>query len=82
MATLVVQSGTVARRGSDKGEQHYTVYRPNLGLQLRQETLTEIKKKSRKVTPDEAEPFWNAQFASSKSECLHAYWYVDGETGC
>jgi len=76
MATLIVQSGTVARRGADKGEQHYTIYRPNLGLQLRQESLTEIKKKSRKVTPDEAEPIWNEQFASSKVECLHAYWYV------
>ena len=74
-AILIVQSGTVAKRGADKGEQHYTVYKPNAGLQLRQESLQEIKKKYRKVTPDEAEPVWNEQYTLSKTECLHAYWY-------
>ena len=76
-ATLVVQSGTAARRGADKGESLYTISRPNTGLQLRQESLAEIKKKSRKVTPDEAEPIWNELFTSSKTNCLHIYWFVD-----
>lgn len=33
-----------------KKEKLYTVYRPNTGLQPRQETLDEIKKKYKKVT--------------------------------
>ena len=32
-----------------KKEKLYTVYRPNTGLQPRQETLAEIKKKYKKV---------------------------------
>lgn len=75
-ATLVIQSGTAARRGADKGEALYTISRPNTGLQLRQESLQEIKKKSRKVTPDEAEPLWNDLYHASKTECLHSYWFV------
>lgn len=71
---LVVQSGTVARRGADKGEQCYTISRPNTGLQLRQETLSEIRKKFKKVTPDEAQPIWTDQYNSSKTECFHTYW--------
>lgn len=74
-ASLVVQTGTAARRGADKGEQMYTVYRPNTGIQLRQESITEIKKKCRKVTPDEAEPLWNGLYNATKTDCLHAYWY-------
>ena len=74
-AFLVVQTGTAARRGADKGDQLYTLSRPNTGLQLRQESLAEIKKKARKVTPDEAEPLWNGLYNATKSDCLHAYWY-------
>lgn len=73
---LVVQSGTAARRGADKGEALYTISRPNTGTQVKQESINEIKKKSRKVTPDEAEPIWNAIYNLTKSDCIHKYWYV------
>lgn len=70
--TLVVQ-GTVARRGADKGEKLYTIIRPNSGYQPRQESLAEIKKKGRKLQPDQVEPHWNALYNATKAECLHAF---------
>ena len=38
------------------------------------ETLGEIKKKYKKVQPDEAEKHWNEQFEASVNTCSHAYW--------
>ncbi|KAK4029142.1 protein strawberry notch [Daphnia magna] len=73
--SLVVQSGTAARRGLDKGESLYTISRPNTGLQLRQESLGEIKKKYRKIEADEAEPLWIDLFTSSKTNCMHIHWF-------
>jgi len=71
-ASLVVQ-GTAARRG---GEQTYTIIRPNSGYQVRQETLSEIKRKGgRKVQLDEAEPHWKALFNATKAGCLHVFQY-------
>ena len=72
-----MESGTSARRGLEKGESLYTISRPNTGLQLRQESLAEIKKKYKKVEPEVAEPLWNDLFASSKTECIHTHWYVN-----
>ena len=74
---LVVQSGAAARRGADKGEYLYTISRPNTGLQLTQESLSEIKKRFRKITPQKAEPIWKDLFNSSKTNCSHIYWFVD-----
>lgn len=71
---LVVQSGTAARRGADKGEALYTISRPNTGLQGKQESINEIKKRARKVTKDEAEPIWNTIYNITKHNCLHTYW--------
>lgn len=74
---LAVQSGTAARRGADKGEALYTISRPNTGLQVKQESINEIKKKARKVTPDEAEPIWNAIYNVTNTDCIHTYWYLE-----
>lgn len=59
---------------TNKKDQLYTIYRPNTGLQLRQETLAELEKKYKKVTTDEAEPHWKQQYVSSETTCSHAYW--------
>lgn len=59
---------------TNKKDQLYTIYRPNTGLQLRQETLAELEKKYKKVTSDEAEPHWKQQYVSSETTCSHAYW--------
>ncbi len=57
-----------------KTEKTFVIYRPNTGQQVRQETLSDLKKKYLKVSMDEAEPHWNEQFASSANRCSHAYW--------
>ena len=43
-------------------------------LSFLKETLAELKKKYKKVSSDECEPAWNAQFKSSAKICSHAYW--------
>ncbi len=64
----------VAMVGQKKRERLFRVYRPNTGLQGRPETLQEIKKKYRKVYPDDARYSWEDQFDSSLDMCTHAYW--------
>ncbi|CAL8120089.1 unnamed protein product [Orchesella dallaii] len=71
----------VADPGTSKGDKAptknnalHTVYRPNTGMQLRRETLKDIQSKYTAVKPDEAQPHWDEQFDSSKSNCMHAYW--------
>jgi len=73
-AILVIQSGGAARRGIDRGEQLFTVIRANTGLQLRQEPISEIKKRHKKATPDEAQPLWTSLYDATKSDCLHQHW--------
>lgn len=50
------------------------VFRPNTGLQLRQESLGELEKKYKKVSTEEAEPHWTQQYEASVDTCSHAYW--------
>ncbi|XP_052798983.1 protein strawberry notch homolog 1-like isoform X2 [Mya arenaria] len=57
-----------------KKEKLFTVYRPNTGLQPKQETLEEIKKKYKKVLPEEAQRYWEEQYNMSANTCSHAYW--------
>ncbi|XP_014249419.1 protein strawberry notch-like [Cimex lectularius] len=68
------RSGKPVKKGEAKKDQLYTVYRPNTGLQLRQETLGELEKKYKLVTKEEAESHWNEQYDSSNTVCSHAYW--------
>ncbi|XP_025091895.1 protein strawberry notch homolog 1-like isoform X1 [Pomacea canaliculata] len=57
-----------------KKDKVYNVYRPNTGLQSRVETLEEIKKKYKRVVPDEARSSWEDQYFASAHVCIHAYW--------
>lgn len=57
-----------------KKNQFYMLYRPNTGLQLRQETLVDLEKKYKKVSPEEVEFHWMQQYNASVSTCSHAYW--------
>ena len=43
-------------------------------FQVKNETATELKKKYKKVSKDEAMSHWNQQFDSSAVRCSHAYW--------
>ncbi|XP_020285283.1 protein strawberry notch isoform X5 [Pseudomyrmex gracilis] len=69
---VIVDSGK--KKTESKKDQLYMVYRPNTGLQLRQETLGELEKKYKKVSADEAQPHWSQQYEASVDTCSHAYW--------
>ncbi|XP_011684968.1 PREDICTED: protein strawberry notch isoform X3 [Wasmannia auropunctata] len=70
---VVVDSST-KKKSESKKDQFYMVYRPNTGLQIRQETLGELEKKYKKVSSDEAESHWIQQYEASVNTCSHAYW--------
>lgn len=57
-----------------KKRNFFSVYRPNTGLQTKQDTLEDIKKKYKKVTEAEARSCWVDQYNSALSQCSHAYW--------
>ncbi|XP_033748183.1 protein strawberry notch homolog 1-like isoform X1 [Pecten maximus] len=59
---------------SKKKEKMYNVYRPNTGRQVHTESLTNLKKKYKKVLPDVAKPIWDDQYNLSAKICSHAYW--------
>lgn len=46
---VAVEAGTSKKKSESKKEQMYSVYRPNTGLQFRQESLAELEKKYKKV---------------------------------
>ncbi|UYV73913.1 sno [Cordylochernes scorpioides] len=71
-AILAVTDNT--RRAKDKS-QYYRVYRPNTGLQAKQETLNELRSKYKKVEHEEARHHWEEQYDASTNTCSHMYWY-------
>ncbi|XP_057655620.1 protein strawberry notch-like isoform X10 [Diorhabda carinulata] len=83
-AILAVTVDTGGGGGSTKGkkegkkeskkDQLFSVYRPNTGLQFRQESLSELEKKYKKVESAEAEKSWSQQYDASVNTCSHAYW--------
>ncbi|PIK48783.1 putative protein strawberry notch-like 1 [Apostichopus japonicus] len=50
------------------------IYRPNLGQQVKTETLTELKQKYKKVIPDEAKTHWEQQYTAAATMCSHKFW--------
>ena len=59
---------------TSKSSKMYILYRPNTGLQIKQEPYSDLKKKYKKVTPEEAKEHWEGQYNSSSHTCSHAYW--------
>ncbi|OCT98378.1 protein strawberry notch homolog 1 isoform X2 [Xenopus laevis] len=52
----------------------FLVYRPNTGKQQKLETLSDLKKKYKKVSSEDAQSHWKEQYVSSADICTHAYW--------
>ncbi|XP_071848916.1 protein strawberry notch homolog 1-like isoform X2 [Apostichopus japonicus] len=50
------------------------IYRPNLGQQVKTETLTELKQKYKKVISDEAKTHWEQQYTAAATMCSHKFW--------
>lgn len=60
----------------DKNNRLFVLYRPNTGLQMKQEPYSDLKKKYKKIKSEEAKEHWEGQFNSSSHTCSHAYWLV------
>ncbi|XP_018901680.2 protein strawberry notch isoform X2 [Bemisia tabaci] len=77
-AILAVSVDSTEKSGkkSSKKEKEvpYLLYRPNTGLQVKQETLGELQKKYKKATSDDAQSHWTEQYESAENTCSHAYW--------
>ncbi|KFM82075.1 Protein strawberry notch-like protein, partial [Stegodyphus mimosarum] len=67
----------VADTGRVKGSKGklFRVYRPNTGLQAKQETLDELKSKYHKSDKKEVEEHWKENYDASAKLCSHMYWY-------
>lgn len=81
LAAIVSDSGaSSSKRKSDKssGNKHkdimMQIYRPNTGFQVRHEPLSDVEKKYKKITSDEAMSVWSQQYDASVNTCSHAYW--------
>jgi hypothetical protein len=70
---VAVDSSSKKKLESNR-DQLYTLYRPNTGLQPRQETIDELEKKYKKVSLKDAEIHWVQQYEASVDTCSHAYW--------
>ncbi|XP_050724416.1 protein strawberry notch-like isoform X2 [Eriocheir sinensis] len=73
-AVLAVLEPSVANKKREKNSRMFIIYRPNTGMQMKQEAYSDLKKKYKKVTPDEAQEHWEEQFKASSHICSHAYW--------
>ena len=75
-AILAIQSDSKKKNLDPKAkkEKLFTIYRPNTGQAVKLETLSNLRKKFKKVQCDEAEASWNQQYNFSASKCSHAYW--------
>jgi len=70
----VLEEASKKKSDKKKDSKLFYIYRPNTGQQVKQESLSELKKKYKKISNDECEPHWNAQYKASAKTCSHAYW--------
>lgn len=79
---LAISSDSLAKSGASNapGEEkpkssvvYLSIYRPNTGLQVRQETPESLAKKYKRVSPTEAKAYWNEQYVKSATECTHVF---------
>ncbi|XP_015914780.1 protein strawberry notch homolog 1 [Parasteatoda tepidariorum] len=71
---ILAVADTGRTKGGNKGKL-FRVYRPNTGLQAKQETLDELKSKYHKCTKKEVEEHWKENYEQSGELCSHMYWY-------
>ena len=50
-----------------------SIYKPNTGLQMRQESSEALLKKYKRVTMEEARTHWIEQYDLSANQCAHVY---------
>lgn len=72
--SVLLGTATKKTKIDKKKDQMFQIYRPNTGLQVRLESLTDLEKKYRKVDSSEADKHWIKQYDSSVNTCSHAFW--------
>uniref|UniRef100_A0A2P2I206 Protein strawberry notch n=2 Tax=Hirondellea gigas TaxID=1518452 RepID=A0A2P2I206_9CRUS len=70
----VCEADNKKESSKDKNSRLFVLYRPNTGLQIKQEPYSDLKKKYKKVKAEDAKDHWEGQFNSSSHTCSHAYW--------
>jgi hypothetical protein len=73
VAATNATGSTIGVGTSDLKSNFLSIYRPNTGLQVRQETTESILKKYKKVSYSEAKHHWQEQYLKSATECTHIY---------
>lgn len=73
-SSVLLGTATKKVKNDKKKEQMFQIFRPNTGLQVRLESLTELEKKYKKVDSSEADKHWIKQYDSSVNTCSHAFW--------
>lgn len=73
-AVLAVMETSNSNKKKEKKDKMFILYRPNTGMQMKQESYTDLKKKYKKTTSDEAQEHWESQYKASSHTCSHAYW--------
>lgn len=61
----------LAEQGRGK---NFNLYKANIGKQVQHESLDNLFKRYRKVSPEEAKDAWESQYSFSRRKCSHATW--------
>ena len=70
---LAIADSNLSIRASVKNI--FQVYRPNVGKQLKNELLSSLKERARKVSLEEAEKYWNEMYELFDKQCSHVVWF-------
>ncbi|XP_072450257.1 si:ch73-63e15.2 isoform X1 [Chiloscyllium punctatum] len=54
--------------------KHYVLYKPNIGKQIQPESFDNLRKKYKRVEPEEAKEIWQNLYSFSFRKCSHAAW--------
>ena len=63
----------IGKKRLESGARLYAITRPSTGRSAKLETFAELSKRFTKCTPEEAQPYWEAQYEGSSKQCQHAY---------
>ena len=72
--SVLLGTATKKAKNDKKKDQMFQIFRPNTGLQVRLESLTDLEKKYKKVDSSEADKHWIKQYDASVNTCSHAFW--------
>ncbi|XP_067824441.1 protein strawberry notch homolog 2-like isoform X1 [Heptranchias perlo] len=54
--------------------KNYVLYKPNIGKQIQPESFDNLRKKYKRVEPEEAKEYWENLYSFAFQKCSHAAW--------